>query len=255
MKQAMNRNDAKSGIPGWRGKGFKTRREKMKEKVVLASSLCKQYRIGDLTLEALKNLDLEVDKGEFVSIYGPSGAGKTTLLNLIGGLDKPTSGKVVVFGHDLGTFDENFLATFRCAYVGFVFQSYNLISTLTAIENVAFAVELAGWSRERIRERSENLLNLVGLEHRANHFPAQLSGGEQQRVAFARALANDPPLLLVDEPTGNLDVETGLEIVRILERMKAKGKTVIVATHDERILKLANRTLRLYDGRIMNTNE
>jgi len=227
----------------------------MKEKVVLASSLCKQYQIGDLTIEALKNLDLEVEKGEFVSIYGPSGAGKTTLLNLIGGLDKPTSGKVVVFGHDLGTYDENFLATFRCAYVGFVFQSYNLISTLTAIENVAFAVELAGWPKERIGKRSENLLKLVGLEHRANHFPAQLSGGEQQRVAFARALANDPPLLLADEPTGNLDMETGLEIVRILEKMKTKGKTVIVATHDEKILKLSNRTMRLQDGRIMDTNE
>ena len=227
----------------------------MKEKVVLASSLCKQYQIGDLTIEALKNLDLEVEKGEFVSIYGPSGAGKTSLLNLIGGLDKPTSGKVVVFGHDLGTYDEDFLATFRCAYVGFVFQSYNLISTLTAIENVAFAVELAGWSRERIGKRSENLLKLFGLEHRANHFPAQLSGGEQQRVAFARALANDPPLLLADEPTGNLDVETGLEIVRILEKMKVEGKTVIVATHDERILELANRALRIRDGRIMDTNE
>jgi len=223
----------------------------MKEKVVLASSLCKQYQIGDLTMEAIKNLDLEVEKGKFVSIYGPSGAGKTTLLNLIGGLDKPTSGKMVVFGHDLGTYDEDFLATFRCTYVGFVFQSYNLISTLTAIENVAFAIELAGWSRERIGEHSENLLKLVGLEHRANHFPAQLSGGEQQRVAFARALANDPPLLLADEPTGNLDVETGLEIVRILEKMKTKGKTVIVATHDERILELSNHTLRLHDGRIM----
>jgi len=227
----------------------------MKEKVVLASSVCKEYQIGSLIFEALKNLDLEVEKGEFVSIHGPSGAGKTTLLNLIAGLDKPTSGKVVVFGHDLAAYDENFLATFRCAYVGFVFQSYNLISTLTAIENVAFAVELAGWPRERIAKRSGNLLKLVGLEHRANHFPAQLSGGEQQRVAFARALANDPPLLLADEPTGNLDVGTGLEIVRILERMKANGKTVIVATHDERILELAIRTLRLHDGRIKDTNE
>jgi len=227
----------------------------MREKVVLASSLCKQYQIGNLTIEALENLNLEVEKSEFVSIYGPSGAGKTTLLNIIGGLDKPTSGKVVVFGHDLGTYEEDFLATFRCAYVGFVFQSYNLISTLTAIENVAFAVELAGWPRERIGKRSENLLKLVGLEHRTNHFPAQLSGGEQQRVAFARALANDPPLLLADEPTGNLDVETGLEIVHILEKMKAKGKTVIVATHDEKILNLSNRTLRLHDGRIMDTDE
>ena len=229
--------------------------KKMKEKVVLASSLSKQYPIGDLTIEALKNLNLEVEKGEFVSIHGPSGAGKTTLLNLIGGLDKPTSGKIVVFGHDLGAYDEDFLATFRCAYVGFVFQSYNLISTLTAIENVAFSMELAGWSKERIEKGSENLLKMVGLKHRANHFPAQLSGGEQQRVAFARALANDPPLLLADEPTGNLDVETGLEIVRILEKMKMKGKTIIVATHDERILKLSNRALCLHDGRIMDTDE
>jgi putative ABC transport system ATP-binding protein len=227
----------------------------MKEKVVLAASLCKQYQIGDLTIEALKDLNLEVVKGDFVSIYGPSGAGKTTLLNLIGGLDKPTSGKIVVFGHDLGTYDEDFLATFRCTHVGFVFQSYNLISTLTAIENVTFAIELAGWSREHIGKRSENLLKLVGLEHRANHFPAQLSGGEQQRVAFARALANDPPLLLADEPTGNLDMETGLEIVHILEKMKTKGKTVIVATHDERVLKLSNRTWRLHNGRIMDIDE
>jgi len=206
-------------------------------------------------IEALRNLDLEIEEGQFVSIYGPSGAGKTTFLNLMGGLDKPTSGEVVVFGHNLGTYDEDFLATFRCAYVGFVFQSYNLISTLTASENIAFVVELAGWPRERIGKRSKDLLNLVGLEHRGNHFPAQLSGGEQQRVAFARALANDPPLLLADEPTGNLDVETGLEIVSILEKMKTKGKTVIVATHDERILELANRTLCLHSGRIVDTNE
>ncbi len=227
----------------------------MKEKVVAISSLCKQYQIGSFIIEALKNLDLDVEKGDFVSIHGPSGSGKSTLLNLIGGLDKPTSGKVVVFGHDLGTYDENFLATFRCAYVGFVFQSYNLISTLTAIENIAFVVELAGWSRERIETRSEDLLKLVGLTHRANHFPAQLSGGEQQRVAFARALANDPPLLLADEPTGNLDVKTGLEIVSILEKMKTEGKTVVVATHDEGILELGNRTLCLHDGRIIATDE
>ena len=148
----------------------------MKEKVVVASALCRQFEIDDVVVEAVKNVDLTVEAGEFISIYGPSGAGKTTLLNLIGALDKPTSGKVVVFDHDLETYDENFLATFRSAYIGFVFQSYNLISTLTAVENIAFVVELAGWSRERIKERSETLLRLVGLEHRANHFPDQLSG-------------------------------------------------------------------------------
>ncbi len=228
---------------------------KIRERVVSASSLCKEYQIGSLTIHALRDLNFEVVEEEFVLIYGPSGAGKTTLLNLIGGLDQPTRGEIVVFGHDLSTYDEDFLATFRSAYVGFVFQSYNLVSTLTALENVAFPMELAGWSDERVKKRAEKLLGLVGLSHRANHFPAQLSGGEQQRVAFARALANDPPLILVDEPTGNLDLETGLEIVSILEKLKAKEKTILVATHDERIMKLANRTLHLRDGRIVATDE
>lgn len=228
---------------------------KVKEGVVFASSLCKEYQISGLTIPALRGLNLEIVEGEFVSIYGPSGAGKTTLLNLIGGLDQPTSGEIVVFGHDLSTYDEDFLATFRSAYVGFVFQSYNLVSTLTALENVAFPMELAGWLEDRVKKRSEELLRLVGLSHRASHFPAQLSGGEQQRVAFARALANDPPLILVDEPTGNLDVETGLEIVSIMEKLKAKGKTIIVVTHDERIVRLANRTLHLRDGRIVAADE
>ena len=216
----------------------------------MASALCRQFEIDNVTVEAVKNLDITVEEGEFISIYGPSGAGKTTLFNLIGTLDKPTSGKIFVFNHDLGTYDENFLATFRSAYIGFVFQSYNLISTLTAIENIAFVIELAGWKKERIKDRSETLLKLVGLEHRANHFPSQLSGGERQRIAFARALANDPPLLLADEPTGNLDTETGLAIVGILEKIMAEGKTVIVATHDEKLLKLASRSLRLKDGRL-----
>ena len=203
-----------------------------------------------LSISILKNLNLEIKQGEFVCIQGPSGAGKTTLLNLIGALDKPTSGKIVVFCHNLDNYDEDFLATFRSAYIGFVFQSYNLISTLTAIENIAFVVELAGWSKDKIKERSETLLKLVGLEHRANHFPAQLSGGERQRVAFARALANDPPLLLADEPTGNLDTETGLAIISILGKIKAEGKTVIVATHDEKLLKLSSRSLCMKDGRL-----
>ena len=222
----------------------------MTEKVVVASALCRQFEIDDVVVEALKNIDLIVEAGEFISIYGPSGAGKTTLLNLIGALDKPTSGKILVFNHDLGTYDENFLATFRSAYIGFVFQSYNLISTLTSVENIAFVIELAGLSKDKIKERSEPLLMLVGLEHRGNHFPDQLSGGERQRVAFARALANDPPLLLADEPTGNLDTETGLAIISILGKIKAEGKTVIVATHDKKLLKLSSRSLCLKDGRL-----
>jgi putative ABC transport system ATP-binding protein len=222
----------------------------VKENVIVASALCRQFQIDDVIVEAVKNIDFTVEEGEFISICGPSGTGKTTFLNLMGALDKPTSGKILVFNHDLGTYYENFLATFRSAYIGFVFQSYNLISTLTAIENIAFVVELAGWPKERIKSRSETLLKVVGLEQRGNHFPAQLSGGERQRVAFARALANDPPLLLADEPTGNLDTETGLEIVSILEKIKDEGKTVIVATHDEKLLKLASRSLFLKDGRL-----
>jgi putative ABC transport system ATP-binding protein len=219
-------------------------------KVIVASRLYKQFQIDDVVVEALKKVNFTVEEGEFVSIYGPSGAGKTTLLNLIGTLDKPTSGTILVFDHDPGTYDENFLATFRSAYIGFVFQSYNLISTLTAVENIAFVIELAGWSKEKIKERSESLLRLVGLEHRANHFPDQLSGGERQRIAFARALANDPPLLVADEPTGNLDTETASAITEILCNIKAEGKTVIVATHDEKLLKLSSRSLCLKDGRL-----
>jgi len=225
------------------------------ETAVLVSSLCKEYRIGDFVIEALTDLNFEVGTGTFVSIYGASGAGKTTLLNIIGGLDAPTSGQIVVFGHDLTAYDENFLATFRSAYVGFVFQSYNLVSTLSTFENVAFPLELAGWSGESVRTRAEELLRLVGLSQRSNHFPAQLSGGEQQRVAFARALANNPPLMLVDEPTGNLDIGTGLEIVKILEKLKEREKTVIVATHDTRITRLADLTLHLKDGRIVDIDE
>ena len=225
------------------------------EKAVHASSLCKEYQISDFVVEALIDLNFEVGTGKFVSIYGASGAGKTTLLNIIGGLDAPTSGQIVVFGHDLAAYDENFLATFRSAYVGFVFQSYNLVSTLTSFENVAFPLELAGWSGESVENRAEELLRLVGLSDRSNHFPAQLSGGEQQRLAFARALANDPPLMLVDEPTGNLDIETDLEIVRILKELKERGKTVIVATHDTRITQLADWTLSLKNGRIVDIDE
>jgi len=221
------------------------------EIVVLASSLCKEYQIGDLKVEALKGLDLKVREGEFISIYGPSGAGKTTLLNIIGGLDKPSGGEIRVFGHDLSVHDEDFLATFRCAYVGYVFQSYNLISTLTALENVAFPMQLAGWPDERVEKRSKELLKIVELTNRADHFPDQLSGGEMQRVAFARALANDPPLILADEPTGNLDLKTSLKIIRILEGLKSK-KTVIVATHDGRIMDLSDQVLNIVNGRIVS---
>jgi putative ABC transport system ATP-binding protein len=227
----------------------------MGKTVVLASLLCKIYQIGDVNIEALKDVNLKVEKGDFMVISGPSGAGKTTLLNIIGGIDKPTSGKIVVFEHDLGVEDEDFLADFRCNNVGFVFQSYNLVSTLTVAENIAFPMEWARKPEDYIKNRIKELLKIVNLEHRADHFSFQLSGGEQQRVAFARALANDPPLLLVDEPTGNLDIKTGLKIVQILRKLKDAGKTIFVATHDERIIQLAGKKLYLEDGKLVSLDE
>jgi len=227
----------------------------MSETVVLASSLRKIYQIGEAEVEALNNVDLEVQKNEFVVIIGPSGAGKTTLLNIIGSIDKPTSGKIVVLGHDLSVNDEDFLADFRCNNVGFVFQSYNLVSTLSVAENLAFPMEWTRKPEDYIKNCVEKLLKIVDMEDRADHFPFQLSGGEQQRVAFARALANDPPLLLVDEPTGNLDAKTSLKIVSMLERLKDNGKTVIAATHDEQIIQLADKKLFLKGGKLVDLVE
>jgi len=228
----------------------------MKEDViVIASELCKTYEIGDVKVEVLKNVNLKIEKSEFTVISGPSGAGKTTLLNIIGGIDKPTSGKIIVFGNDLATKNEDFLASFRSNNIGFVFQSYNLVSTLTLAENIAFPMEWRRKPEKHVKERVAELLHIVGLEHRADHFPFQLSGGEQQRVAFARALANDPPLLLIDEPTGNLDTKTSLKIIQMLQRLKGDRKTIIVVTHDERITQLADQKLCLEDGKLVSVNE
>lgn len=227
----------------------------MDKTVVSASSLCKTYQIGDVNIEALKDVNLKVEKGKFISISGPSGAGKTTLLNIIGGIDKPTTGKIIVFKHDLTVENEDFLADFRCNNVGFVFQSYNLVSTLTVAENIAFPMEWARKPDDHIKNRVRELLKTVNLEHRTEHFPFQLSGGEQQRVAFARALANNPPLLLVDEPTGNLDTKTGLKIVELLQKLKDKGKTIIVATHDERIIQITDKKLFLEYGKLVSLDE
>jgi putative ABC transport system ATP-binding protein len=223
--------------------------------VVLASGLFKTYEMDDVRVEVLKDVNLEAEKGEFTVVSGPSGAGKTTLLNIIGGIDKPTGGKITVFGEDLSTKSEDFLASFRCNKIGFVFQSYNLVSTLTLAENIAFPMEWARKPENYVKEHVAKLLDTVGLESRADHFPFQLSGGEQQRVAFARALANDPPLLLVDEPTGNLDAKTSLKIIQMLQRLKGDRKTIIVATHDEQITQLADQKLCLEDGKLVLFNE
>jgi putative ABC transport system ATP-binding protein len=228
---------------------------KASEVAVQASVLCKTYETTDSKVEALRDIDLKVREGEFTVVRGPSGSGKTTLLSIIGGIDKPTSGKIVVFSEDLAAKDEDFLANFRCTKVGFVFQSYNLVSTLTVAENVAFPMEWLRKPEDQIKKVVNELLEVVGLQQRSEHFPFQLSGGEQQRVAFARALANNPPLLLVDEPTGNLDKKTSAKIVQMLETLKIEGKTIIVATHDEGISKLADQKLWLEDGKLMTQDE
>ena len=210
--------------------------------------------MADSKVEVLRDVNLEVFSGEFVAVCGASGTGKTTLLNLVSGIDKPTSGTISVFGEDLTEKDEDYLSDFRCNKIGFVFQSYNLVSTLTVAENIAFPMEWSRKSAKEIEERVSELLETLGIQHRENHFPAQLSGGEQQRVALARALANDPPLFLADEPTGNLDAVNAQKIIDILHMLKGKGKTVIVSTHDERIMRLADQTFCLENGRLASKN-
>lgn len=226
----------------------------MGKTAVCVRDLCKAFHTGNEIVQVLKNLDFDVSEGEFAAISGASGSGKTTLLNLIGGIDRPTSGKVFVFGNDLVERDEDWLADFRCTSIGYVFQAYNLVSTLTVAENIAFPME---WMRKTVVEiehRVKELLQSMNLQNRANHFPSQMSGGEQQRVAFARALANDPPLLLVDEPTGNLDVKTSQNVILILRKLVDSGKTIVLATHDERILKLSDATLSLEAGKLVRVN-
>jgi putative ABC transport system ATP-binding protein len=223
--------------------------------MIQIEKLVKAYQIGEEKIEVLKDLTLSIPKAKFIALCGPSGSGKTTLLNIIGGIDRPTSGKIFVDGQDLTLKDEDFLSDFRCNNVGFVFQAYNLVSTLTMAENVAFPMEWIRKPEHEIEKRVTELLEIVGLQHRANHFPSQLSGGEQQRVAFARALANDPELILADEPTGNLDLKNAQKIIQVLQLLKERGKTVIVSTHDRGIIELADQVLCLEEGRLAGYNE
>lgn len=225
------------------------------DSMVYIEALAKAYQIGGEKIEVLKDLTLSIPKAKFIALCGPSGSGKTTLLNIIGGIDRPTSGKIIVAGQDLTLKDEDFLSDFRCNNVGFVFQAYNLVSTLTMAENVAFPMEWIRKPEQEIEKRVTELLETVGLQHRANHFPSQLSGGEQQRVAFARALANDPQLILADEPTGNLDAKNAQKIIQVLQILKERGKTVIVSTHDMQIIALADQVLCLEDGKLASANE
>jgi putative ABC transport system ATP-binding protein len=215
--------------------------------IVEARDLQKTYMLGKVPVEALRGINLKVEEGDFVSILGPSGSGKSTLLNLIGALDKPTSGALLIDGVDVSKLNDNQLADLRVK-VGFVFQFFNLIPRFTAIDNVELAMSIKSRSRTERRKRAEELLRTVGLGDRMNHKPAELSGGQQQRVAIARALANDPSFLLLDEPTGNIDSKTAREIIDIVSDLNEKGVTIIMVTHDETLAHEAKRTMKIIDG-------
>jgi len=219
--------------------------------VILANNLVKNYEIGEFIVRAVDDIALRIKESDFVIIKGPSGAGKTTLLNLIAGLDSPNEGVVYSSGVKITNLQEESLAIFRLVNVGFIFQNYNLISTLTAEENVMFPMKLAGMNLKEQRERAVSLLKQIGLGDRREHLPFQLSAGEQQRVAIARALANDPPIILADEPTANLDKKTSVFIRDLFKDMKKDNKTIIIATHDDLLIELANRIIIFEDGKII----
>jgi len=216
--------------------------------IVEAVNLKKTYMLGKVPVEALRGVNLKVESGDFLAILGPSGSGKSTLLNLIGALDKPTEGKMLIEGVDASTLSDNQLADLR-RRIGFVFQFFNLIPRFTARENVELSMSIADMSRAERRKQAEDVLETVGLKERMNHKPAELSGGEQQRVAIARALANNPRFLLMDEPTGNIDSKTANEILGLIKRLNGeKGVTIIMVTHDQRLATQAKRAVQMFDG-------
>lgn len=212
--------------------------------------LSKTYEMGTYEVKAVDNLNLKIEEGDFISFMGPSGSGKTTLLNLIGCVDNPTRGKIYFEGKEVTSLKERELDTLRLLKIGFIFQSFNLLPTLSALENVSLPMELAGISGSKGKQRAKVLLELVGLEERFDHRPYQLSAGEQQRVGIARALANNPSLILADEPTGNLDSNTALDIANLLGKLNKEGRTVIVVTHAEDISQKAKKVFKMRDGKI-----
>jgi len=216
--------------------------------LIKLDEVVKEYRMGENTVQALRGSDLEIESGDFVAIMGPSGSGKSTLMNMVGALDIPTRGKVELDGEDLSTLTENELAVLRSKKVGFVFQKFNLISSMTARENVALPMLFRGKSRKKRMERSEKLLTEMGLGDRLGHMPSELSGGQQQRVSISRALANDPDILLADEPTGNLDTDTGDKVMELLEDLNSEGKTIIMVTHDPHDAQYAEYIVDITDG-------
>lgn len=215
--------------------------------------LTKTFRVGEVDVQALRGVDLSVQRGEFVAIVGPSGSGKSTLFNILGGLAPPTSGSVSIDGKDLSTLDDSGRTELRKKYVGFIFQKYNLLPTLTAADNIEIARDIAGTTKEPWSESFQNLLKLLGIKERLHHKPRALSGGEQQRVAIARALVNHPSLLLADEPTGNLDTENSNAVLEVLRDLNRRlGQTILMITHNPEAAAFADRTVTMRDGRIIN---
>ena len=220
------------------------------ENIIKIKNIVKNYYVGTVVVRALRSITMDINKNEYVAIMGPSGSGKSTLMNLIGCLDTPTSGKYILNGKDVSKIDDNFLAEIRNKEIGFIFQTFNLLPRYTALENVILPLVYAGISKGERQDRANYVLDSVGLGDRVTHKPNELSGGERQRVAIARAMVNKPSIILADEPTGNLDSKTSLDIMNLMDEIHDRGNTIIVVTHEEFIAKHARRVIRLMDGQI-----
>jgi len=218
--------------------------------VISLDKIVKNYYIGSIVVEALREVDIEIQENEYVAIMGPSGSGKSTLMNLVGCLDTPTSGNYILSGTDVSKMDDNRLAEIRNREIGFIFQTFNLLPRYTALENVTLPLIYAGSNKSERVQRAKNTLDDVGLGDRMDHKPNELSGGQRQRVAVARALVNNPSIILADEPTGNLDSKTSIDIMKLFGDIHAKGNTIILVTHEESIARYAHRIIRLLDGQV-----
>ena len=220
--------------------------------MLVASNITRDFFTGGINVRALDNINLSVQKGEFLAVIGRSGSGKTTLLNVIAGLDQPTHGTIVINDQDISSFSDRQMTELRRHHIGFVFQSFGLLPLMSAAENIELALRIAGTNKKHRRERTLELLELVGLENRSQHRPYELSGGEQQRVAVARAIANNPPLIIADEPTGELDSNTGQQIFTLLRKVAEAGVTVITATHDPFVIDHVDRVVEMNDGKLLS---